>query len=92
MGQVIAFERGGPSPGAFGADLSPRGRGNGVRGPRRETLQPGEMFSNHAARTVDLSPVGRGRERSERVRGAAATVRAIALPCGEGLEAVAPAR
>src|SRR6516225_5057386 len=57
-----------PSPGAFGADLSPPGRGGTER----------------AAGSDHLSPVGRGRERSERVRGApapsASGARATAAP------------
>jgi len=45
---------GSPSPGAFGADLSPQGRGGDCG-----TVAP----------QVHLSPLGRGRERSSRVRG-----------------------
>jgi len=42
------------------------------------------MFSDRASHAVDLSPVGRGRERSERVRGAAVEVSAIPIKeCGE---------
>src|SRR6516162_6700387 len=59
-----------PSPGAFGADLSPPGRGDRARCSCSETLSPPrEIFSDGAPHAVDLSPAGRGRERSERVRG-----------------------
>ena len=46
------------------------GRGDGVCGSSRETLSLREMPANGAASAVHLSPSGRGRERSERVRGA----------------------
>jgi 23S rRNA pseudouridine2605 synthase len=59
-----------PSPGAFGADLSPLGRGDRARCSGTETLSPRKKFSKRAPDTADLSPAGRGRERSERVRGA----------------------
>jgi len=39
-----------------------------------------EMFSNRAPHTVDLSPAGRGRERSERVRGPALHRRGLSYP------------
>src|SRR6516162_7115223 len=68
-----------PSPGAFGADLSPLGRGDRARCSCRKTLGQREMFSDRAPDAVDLSPAGRGRERSERVRGAAANANAITL-------------
>ena len=69
-----------PSPGAYGADLSPPGRGDGVCGPQGEALRPEEMFSSGVAHADDLSPVGRGRERSERVRGAGADPLLLMLP------------
>jgi len=39
-----------PSPGAFGADLSPLGRGDGVRGSFSETLNLRRIFSILAVR------------------------------------------
>jgi thioredoxin reductase/bacterioferritin-associated ferredoxin len=71
--QVETGNAGPPSPGAFGADLSPLGRGDGARRSLSETLGlgEGEITSDGAANADHLSPAGRGRERSERVRGPA---------------------
>jgi 23S rRNA pseudouridine2605 synthase len=61
--------------GACGADLSSPRSDISDLGQLREpnsgskTLSPRKKFSNRAPDTVDLSPAGRGRERSERVRG-----------------------